>query len=124
MSKLMLSAQIEKEFEWGKWQNEIPSIQFPPTWKIQIIPPFSGAVVRFVVRPETISSFKDAIENDIYVSVYLDCYNNLGFFGEPYWEIYPDKNDENSRFKMADIKNLLKAIDQSLKVQLKRKSKK
>lgn len=36
----------------GKWIKEIPFIQFPADWKVQIIPPFTGIVVRFRVQLE------------------------------------------------------------------------
>jgi len=29
MSKMLMSAQMEKEFEWIKWANEIPFINWP-----------------------------------------------------------------------------------------------
>ena len=75
----------------------IPSINFPSHWQVQIIPPFRGATVRFMV-------------NDI-VSVYLDRFDNLGFMGEPYWEIYPGINEDPERFLMNDVEGLLEAIE-------------
>lgn len=97
---------IEEVEEWRKWCKEIPYIKFPNSWQVQIIPPITLAIVRFKVK-------KAHTRNEI--SVYLDCYNRLGFSIEPYWEIYPDANDSNARFAMADTEGLIKAIANSLK---------
>jgi hypothetical protein len=80
--------------------NQIPSIKFPASWKIQVLPPFAGAVVRFKVEKP----------NGKKISVYLDCYDNLGYMGVPYWEIYPDKDGDISRFLMKDVEDLVNAI--------------
>lgn len=83
-----------------QWIDKIPFIQFPAEWRVQMIPPFAGAVVRFVVQKE----------NNIKVSVYLDCYEALGLFGEPHWEIYPGPSGENERFAMNDVDEMIEAI--------------
>ena len=69
---------VEQQYEWNKWTKEIPSLNFKKKWNVKIIPPCTGAIIRFRV------TYKNR-----WVSVYLDCYDELGFFGEPYWEIYP-----------------------------------
>lgn len=97
--------KAEKAFEWRKWCEKIPYIEFPSSWQVQVIPPFAGAVVRFCVR-------KPGMKGR--VSVYLDCYEMLGYFGEPHWEIYPDANDNNARFAMNDTYTLLEEIGKSL----------
>ena len=106
--KIMLSAEMNRAFEWKKWMNEIPAISFPAHWKVRITPPLTGAVVRFRVS-------KDGSEGE--VSVYLDCYGLLGYYGEggtdPYWEIFPHDGD-TFRCDMADIKGLISAIEESL----------
>lgn len=104
MSKSMIiaSCKMEALFEWQKWCKEIPSLKFNPEWEIKVIPPFAGAVVRFIVSKDNKT-----------VSVYLDCYENLGFFGGPHWEIYPDKFGDNSRFAMNDTEALITAIEES-----------
>lgn len=101
-----LSLKLEKSDEWMNWINKIPFINFPKEWNIQIIPPFSGAIIRFRVN-------KKIEDKDNYVSVYLDCYNRLACYGEPYWEIYPYEGDV-FRCGMNDIDALLKAIEISL----------
>lgn len=86
-----------------KWCVEIPYINFPSEWDVKIIPNFSGSVIRFLVKKN----------NDIKISVYLDCYDNLGCYGKPYWEIYPHKEDV-FRCDMNDTKTLIKAINEEL----------
>jgi len=83
---------VEKGMEYDRWCKEIPPIQFPATWQVQVIPPYLGAVVRFVVWSKRGKR----------VSVYLDCYDNLGFRGSPYWEICPAADEDTERFAMAD----------------------
>lgn len=107
ISQWMTSAKTDEVFEWRKWQIEIPFIEFPPYLEVKIIPPFNAAVVRFLIRP---SSSPDSN----YISVYLDCYDMLGFMGAPYWEAYPIKAD-TERFPMADTKALLQCINEEFK---------
>lgn len=92
--------KIEEYFEWRKWAHKIPSLSFPSNWKIQMNPPFGGAVIRFRVS-------LDNKKND--VSVYLDCYDIIGMFGSPYWEVYPYKED-TYRCNMMNTEELLEAI--------------
>jgi hypothetical protein len=97
--------RIEEEYEWAKWASEIPYIKFPSSWEIKVIPPFGRAVSRFLVKKGNAS-----------VSVYLDCYNALGSYGSPYWEIYPH-DDDVYRCGMKEVGSLLKAIKESIKQQ-------
>ncbi|NMC60979.1 MAG: hypothetical protein GYA51_16600 [Candidatus Methanofastidiosa archaeon] len=99
----VLSA-VENIQEYTKWANKIPAIKFPADWKVQIIPPFGGAIVRFTVE-------RDDSKNKI--SVYLDCYDRLGYVGHPYWELYPYKGD-TYRCGMEDIDELLDIIEYAL----------
>ena len=96
---------LEKNHEWDKWANEIPFISFSADWEVKIIPPFLGAIVRFCVRQKG--------NHDGGCSVYLDCYDRLGFFGEPYWELYPHNGDV-FRCPMNDTESLLNAIKETL----------
>lgn len=88
-----------------KWREEIatmPFIQFPADWQIQIIPPFSDAVVRFRVRRA------DGEER----SIYLDSRCSLGYWAvidEAYWEVYPYRGDVG-RCAKNDIPELLRMI--------------
>lgn len=94
---------VEDAENWVKWVQEIPRLKFPSSWEVKVIPPFGGAIVRFQV-------FKGGKN----VSVYLDCYDRLGIFGAPYWEIYPYEGD-TYRCPMLDVKDLIYRISQSLR---------
>ena len=102
MEDYLLVGRYSQIMEHSKWQKEIPYIQFPADWQVQISPPFAGAVVRFRVK-------KDKAE----VSIYLDCYDRLGCYGEPYWEVYPHEGDVY-RCDMSDTESLLNAIKHSI----------
>jgi len=96
---------IEREREYDRWYKEIPYIRFPAAWEVQVTPPYHGAVVRFVVWSKRGKR----------VSVYLDCYDNLGFRGSPYWEIYPAADGDAERFAMADTAGLIDGIKRSFR---------
>lgn len=96
---VLKSEQIQ---EYKKWAKEIPFIPFKEDWEVKPIPPFGGAIVRFIVRR------KDDLEKSI--SVYLDCYGRLGAMEKPYWEIYPYKED-TYRCYMEEVEDLVNAID-------------
>lgn len=98
----MLPYKYDEVMEARRWSAEIPYIKFPKDWEIAIIPPFAGAVVRFKVKKDEAS-----------ISVYLDCYERLGLFGEPYWEIYPYEDDVY-RVAMKNTDELLQRIGESI----------
>jgi hypothetical protein len=102
MEDFLVIAKYDTIMEHSKWIKEIPYIEFPSDWKVQICPPSFGAVVRFRIK-------KDKAD----VSVYLDCYDKLGCCGKPYWEVYPSEDDVY-RCAMEDIENLLNAIQKSI----------
>lgn len=104
-SKDMLSYELEKRDEWAKWREEIPFIPFKETWQIKIIPPSSNAIVRFQIR--------STINYESWCSIYLDCYDKLGSYGKPYWEVYPVEGDV-ARCDMEDITSLLLNIAKAL----------
>lgn len=97
------SAKLENLQEWYKWTKEIPAIEFRQGYKVQVIPPMTGAIVRFRL-----------IKGKHSISVYLDCYDMLGLVGEPYWEIYPYDGDV-ARVYMDDTDELLDRIDEAFK---------
>jgi len=104
---------METEYEWNKWTKEIPNITFKEEWNVKIIPPFGGAIIRFVVNHKE--------DEKSWISVYLDCYDELGIFGEPYWEIYPYKYEDYEdvcRIEMNNVNKLIEEIDKQLKIQI------
>lgn len=98
--------KYDQIMETRKWSQMIPYLQFPNDWLVKIIPPFGGATIRFLVKKDIAS-----------VSIYLDCYSNLGCMDEPYWEIYPYE-DDTFRCPLNESETLLNAIKQSLESQL------
>jgi len=103
------NARIEIEYaeKWGELMYEIPFISFPADFKVRILPPFGGAVARFGVMVEG---------NDRYISVYLDWYSRLGCVDQPYYEIYPNKDEVISRFYLSETEEMLAEIAESLKI--------
>lgn len=96
-------ARLEDAEGWDDAIPLAPKLKFPSDWEVQIIPPFCGALMRFIAHKGGKS-----------VSVYADYNEALGFYGEPHWEIYPDVDDENVRFALADTEEMLAAVDASL----------
>jgi hypothetical protein len=84
-----------------EWMDKIPFIKFNPEWEVKAIPPYSGAIIRYIVK-----------KGDNTVSIYLDGYDILGYVGEPYWEIYPYENDV-FRCMMNETDLLIQAIADS-----------
>lgn len=102
-----IACTYDETFESMKWAHELPYLQFPSHWQIKIIPPFLGATIRFKVKTASILSNEN-------VSIYFDAYNNLGYFGSPYWEIYPNDEGETARFALDEAEEMLKQIELAL----------
>lgn len=62
--------------------QHMPTLYFPSHWGVMVLPPWGGATVRMYIK-----------SGDKTVSVYLDCDDNLGYMGEPYWEVYDGYNE-------------------------------
>ena len=77
----------------------IPFIQFPADWKVQVIPPFGDAVVRFRVQ----------LPSGRKKSIYLDSRESLGYYDGTYWEVFPYRGDV-ARCGINEIEELLKYI--------------
>lgn len=107
VSRAELGSKMSKAYEWDKWQQEIPYINFPEHFAVKVTPPVAGAVVRFRVAD------KRCIEKGD-ISVYLDCYSELGAVWEPYWEIYPAADGDVSRYMMRDIDGLIAGLQEAL----------
>ena len=95
----LMTMEYDKVMEVEKRTKVIPSIKFPANWEVQIIQPFCWTLVRFIVNDK--------------ISVYLDWYDQLWCYWEPYREVYPYDNGV-FRCDMADVKWLLKAIKLAL----------
>jgi len=92
---------VERDEKWREWIKKIPAIQFKPEWRVKVIPPFGGAMARFLVE-----------HNGLTTSVYLDVYETLGCHERPYWEVYP-VGDDTGRVAMEDVDGLVRLIEES-----------
>lgn len=92
---------LDIEEVWRTRISQIPFLSFPEGWKVKIIPPFTGATIRFAVMNDA---------EDHTISVYCDFDDNLGVVGEPYWEMYPDLEGDTQRFMLNEIDELIAAI--------------
>lgn len=102
--KIKASEAYNRIFECEKWKDKIPYLNFKSDWHVKILPPLNGAVIRFWIK----SGRAD-------LSVYLDCYEILGYQGgKPYWELCPYKDDV-FRCGMDDTNALLSAIEEEIK---------
>lgn len=95
--------KLERAENWREWVEKIPVINFPESWGVRMCPPYCGALVRFSVHMDEHS-----------VSVYLDVNDTLGCVGQPYWEFYPNAEDDTERYLLDDVKGLLAGIDDAL----------
>lgn len=77
------SYELEKGLEYKRWMKELPFMEIPAGFKIKVVPPFHGAVVRFWIQKVGSVDMQDS------VSVYFDSANVLGWMEHPYWEAYP-----------------------------------
>lgn len=91
IESFMERSLVEAKEEWcTKWVKEIPYLRFDNDWEVKIIPPFAGALARFIVK-----------KGDKTVSVYFDGYSQLGYMYDkndnpiPYFEIYPAPDTED-----------------------------
>lgn len=118
VSKRVARSRVEADEEWRKWCKEAPWLQFPPELEVKILPPFNGAMARFMVR------FAGSSDESKHVSVYWDVHDSLGYELKPYWEIYPvkfknwleDGEDgfDTARFLMGEEPQMMVAIIRSL----------
>lgn len=98
--------QIETQENWEKYARELPFIKWPSGWLVKAIPPFGGALVRYIIKD-------NRTPKNEFVSVYFDAYDRLGYVGQPYWEVFPYE-DDTFRCYMNEIDKLMKAIQISL----------
>lgn len=94
--------KIEAEEKWREWSEKVPAIKFDAGWSVKVIPPFAGAMARFLVEANGKSA-----------SVYLDCHNALGYMDGAYWEVYP-VDEDTSRCLIDEADELLALIRRSI----------
>lgn len=104
-SARLMRYQVEEREEWMKWVKEMPYLHFKSSWEVQVIPPFGGALARFVVR------LKDA--PDTWISIYFDPHCNLGYMKGPYWEVYPIGED-TERWLVGEEQEMIESIHKEL----------
>lgn len=95
--------QIEQKEKWRNICNEIPPIHFKSEWKVYIIPPFGGAIARFLIE------YKNKT-----ISVYFDYYDRLGIMKQPYYEIYPNEDGDCSRYFVDEVDKMMEHIERLL----------
>lgn len=91
--------EIEKEENWREITKDIPTLHFDKEWEVKIIPPFSGAIARFIIMKD---------DKQI-CSIYLDWYGKLGAMDEPYYELYPFENDVR-RYLLNETEDMMNDI--------------
>lgn len=101
--RIMVGDKWERMYDARGWCEKIPFIPFKQGWLVKVIPPFAGAVARFLVSKD----------GKTYTSVFLDCYSQLGPSDYPYWEVYPYGGD-TFRCDMNEVNRLIDAIECSL----------
>ena len=110
LTPTFLRHEVENLQNWREDCTLIPFIQFPSEWKINIIPPYGNALIRFRVE----------LPSGIIKSIYLDNKNAIGWRGIdkndrpiPYWEVYPVQG-QALRCGLNEIENLLNLISDEM----------
>lgn len=107
VNKTLMLAQIEQICDYRGQARKLPAFHFDKEWDVLIVPPFAGAIIRFVIS-----------YNGKYVSVYFDAYSELGWMYDkneqpiPYFEYYDGEDTyryliNESEQMMNDIRNFL-----------------
>jgi len=103
-SKILKRANVERDEDWRGASAAAADLTFQSNWKVRIIPPWAGAMARFVVS-----------KGHKKVSVYFDTDDRLGIMGKkPYYEIYPAADGDTARFTPDEADEMMLAIRKSL----------
>lgn len=68
VNKSLMLSKVEQIHDFKGWSHKLPAFHFDKEWDVKIIPPFAGAIIRFVID-----------YNGKHVSVYFDAYSELGW---------------------------------------------
>lgn len=90
--------KTENQEKWREIIKEIPTLNFKKEWNVRIIPPFGGAMARFLIE-----------HNNKSISVYLDWYSRLGVMDQPYYEIYDGV--DTMRYYLNETDKMMDDID-------------
>lgn len=107
VNKSLMLSKVEQMHDFRGWSHKLPAFHFDKEWDVKIIPPFAGAIIRFVID-----------YNGKHVSVYFDAYSELGWMYDndeqpiPYFEYYDGVDThryylDESEQMMNDIRNFL-----------------
>jgi hypothetical protein len=103
IKKSNLFAEYDHSQETRKWCKELPKFHFKKEWNVKIIPPFGGAIIRFMI------DYKGK-----HVSVYFDVYERLGLEPVPYFEYFDGENVH--RYLLEESEEMMKDIEMFLEV--------
>lgn len=98
----MQRSKLEQAEEWREISRSLPYLSFPPNCEVKIIPPVGGALMRFVIRLKA--------NPDKTISVYFDQFSRLGCMDKPYWEMYPNEDENTSRYYQGEEEALMLEI--------------
>lgn len=101
------SYELERALDYGRWMKELPFFTVPEGFKIKVVPPWHGAVIRFWIQKD------DAVDMENSVSVYFDSMNVLGSMSQPYWEAYPI-DDDCRRYFVGEEEKMMSDIVKEL----------
>lgn len=101
------SYELEQALDYRRWMEELPFMEIPSGFKIKVVPPWHGAVIRFWIQKV------GAVDNQDCVSVYFDSRNVLGSMSQPYWEAYPI-DDDCQRYFVGEEEKMMSDIIKEL----------
>lgn len=99
-----MRCEIEHKEGWRSICNDMPFIEWGKGFEVAIIPPFSGATARMLVRKK---------HKQTRVSIYCDHFNALGYMDKPYFEIYAG-TDDCERFFLDEANAMRDRVHQIL----------
>ena len=92
---------VEKKERWYRHIEDIPYLNFPIVWNVKIIPPFGGALVRFLI-----------MYNNKEITIKLSDLGYDMFYRGLVWEVHG--LNKNLTFKLGKSKEMLATITKAL----------